>query len=313
MCRARAQGGRALIQTTYRVTRLDARVFPWENPGLIRVKAVIRGVLACLLVLTVAVWVFVLFAERSFIYFPMKAFEDPAWFQAAGFEDLHLTAEDETRLHGLFLPGPAAKVTVLISHGNAGNISHRTERALLFREWLDANVLLYDYRGFGRSEGAPDEPGTYQDARAAYKHLVESRGIPPAQIVLFGESLGCAVTLELASNHPSAAVVLEAPFTSVPDMSRLVFPMLPVGAFIKNRYDNLSKIGRLRTPVLVMHGDRDEVVPYWMGERLFASAREPKRFFKIVGAGHNDTYTAGGDAYRNALVQFVRDNVVSKP
>lgn len=276
-------------------------------------KAVIRGVLACLLVLTAAVWVFVLFAERSFIYFPMKAFDDPASVRASGFEDVYLTAEDGTRIHGLFLPSPAAKVTVLISHGNAGNISHRMERALLFREWLEANVLLYDYRGFGLSEGQPDEPGTYQDGRAAYRHLVDSRGIPPEQIVLFGESLGCAVTVELATSHRSAAVVLEAPFTSVPDMSRLVFPMLPVGAFIKNRYDNLSKIGRLRTPLLVMHGDRDEVVPFWMGERLFAAAAEPKRFFKIVGAGHNDTYIAGGDAYRNALVQFVRENVRSKP
>lgn len=276
-------------------------------------KAVIRGVLACLLVLTVAVWVLVLFAERSFIYFPMKGFDDPASVRASGFEDVHLTAEDGTRIHGLFLPSPAAKVTVLISHGNAGNISHRMERALLFREWLEANVLLYDYRGFGLSEGQPDEPGTYQDGRAAYRHLVDSRGIPPEQIVLFGESLGCAVTVELATSHRSAAVVLEAPFTSVPDMSRLVFPMLPVAAFIKTRYDNVSKIGRLRMPLLVMHGDRDEVVPFWMGERLFAAAAEPKRFFKIVGAGHNDTYIAGGDAYRNALVQFVRENVRSKP
>lgn len=247
----------------------------------------------------------VMFAETSFIYFPMREFDGEPTAMGQGFEDVALVAEDGTRLHGLFLPAREPRMTFLVSHGNAGNISHRVERALLFRDWLQANVLLYDYRGYGRSEGKPDEPGTYKDARAAYRHLVEARAIDPDRLVLFGESLGSAVTVELATSHRCGAVVLEAPFTSMPEMARVHYPIFPIGSLIRNRYDNVSKMGRLRAPLLVMHGNRDSVVPFWMGERVFQAAAPPKEFFRIEGADHNDTYVVGGASYRRALGDFL--------
>jgi fermentation-respiration switch protein FrsA (DUF1100 family) len=242
--------------------------------------------------------------ETRFIYFPSRAHEATPAGLGLPSEEVRLTAEDGVRLHGWFLPVRGARWTVLLSHGNAGNISHRLDRTLFLQTRLGASVLLYDYRGYGRSEGSPDEPGTYRDARAAYRYLVERRRVPPERLVLFGESLGSAVSLDLALAHPAAALILEAPFTSVPAMARttIFFPLAP---FVRTRYDNLEKVGRLRMPLLVLQGDHDEVVPFAQGRRLFEAAPGPKRFFAIPGAGHNDTFLVGGDAYWQAIADFL--------
>jgi fermentation-respiration switch protein FrsA (DUF1100 family) len=245
--------------------------------------------------------------EKKLIYFPARELELAPSDLGLRSEEAPLVGEDGVRIHAWFLPRPGSRLTVLVSHGNAGNISHRLHRAALLEAALDADVLLYDYRGYGRSEGAPDEEGTYRDSRAAYRYLVEGRGVRPERLVLFGESLGSAVTLELALTHPCAAVVLESPFTSIRDMVRVALPLMPLGAFVRTRYDNLAKVGKLRVPLLVMHGDRDGVVPFEQGQRLFAAAPEPKRFFRIAGADHNDTYLKGGEPYRRALAAFVAD------
>jgi fermentation-respiration switch protein FrsA (DUF1100 family) len=255
-------------------------------------------------VFVVAIAVLVML-EHKLIYFPMRELEIAPPDLGMPFEDVRLIAEDGVRLHAWFLPRPESRYTVLVSHGNAGNISHRLDRARLLQEALRADVLLYDYRGYGRSEGAPDEEGTYRDARAAYRHLVELRGVPAERLILFGESLGSAVTVDLALAHPCRAVVLESPFTSIRDMARSALPWLPLGGLVRTKYDTLAKIGRLRAPVLVMHGDRDSVVPFAQGERVFAAASEPKRFYRIAGADHNDTYVTGGDAYWRALASFI--------
>jgi fermentation-respiration switch protein FrsA (DUF1100 family) len=242
--------------------------------------------------------------ETRFIYFPSRAHEATPAGLGLPSEEVLFTAEDGVRLHGWFLPVRGARWTVLLSHGNAGNISHRLDRTLFLQTRLGASVLLYDYRGYGRSEGSPDEPGTYRDARAAYRYLVERRRVPPERLVLFGESLGSAVSLDLALAHPAVALILEAPFTSVPAMARttIFFPLAP---FVRTRYDNLEKVGRLRMPLLVLQGDHDEVVPFAQGRRLFEAAPGPKRFFAIPGAGHNDTFLVGGDAYWQAIADFL--------
>lgn len=252
-----------------------------------------------------------LMLERRFIYFPMRELEVTPESLGVPFEDLWLVAEDGVRLHAWFLPVEAPRCTVLLSHGNAGNISHRLDRARLLQAALRADVLLYDYRGYGRSDGAPDEEGTYRDARAAYRYLVDTRHVPPSRMILFGESLGCAVAVDLALTHPSRAVVLESPFASIRDMAGATLPWLPVGRFLRTKYDNLAKIGRLGAPLLVMHGDRDSVVPFEQGQRLFTAAPEPKRFYRIAGADHNDTYLTGGSAYWAALSAFVEEAVAS--
>jgi fermentation-respiration switch protein FrsA (DUF1100 family) len=256
------------------------------------------GVILCLL------GGLLLLFEKSFVYFPMRGHDATPSGLGLPHEDVRLTAEDGVRIHGWYLPVRDARWVTLVSHGNAGNISHRLDRALLLQGRLRSSVFLYDYRGYGASEGSPDEAGTYRDARAAYRYLVEEKRVKPAELVLFGESLGSAVALELALARPAAALVLEAPFTSVPDVARTTI-FAPLAPFVRTRYDSLARIPRLRMPLLVTQGDRDEVIPPAHGRRLFDAAPEPKRYYAIPGAGHNDTYFVGGDAYWRALSDFL--------
>jgi pimeloyl-ACP methyl ester carboxylesterase len=244
--------------------------------------------------------------ERKLIYFPQRAHDVTPRQLGLASEDLTLTAEDGVRIHAWYLPPPGEpRWTVLLAHGNGGNASHRLDRALFLQSKLGAAVLLFDYRGYGRSEGSPDEEGTYRDARAAHRWLIEEKRVPGERLVIFGESLGSAVALDLALARPCRALVLESPFASVPAMARAVYPFLPLWPFVRTRYDNVAKAPRLTVPLLVLHGDRDEVVPFAQGRRVFEAAPEPKRFFAIPGASHNDTYVVGGEAYWSAVVGFL--------
>ena len=242
--------------------------------------------------------------ETRFIYFPTRGYDATPSGLGLAHEDVWLTAEDGVRVHGWYLPVPGARWVTLVSHGNAGNISHRLDRALLLQARLRSSVFLYDYRGYGASEGSPDEAGTYRDARAAYRYLAEEKRVKADELVLFGESLGSAVSLELALDHPAAALVLEAPFTSVQDMAGTTI-FAPLAPFVRTRYESLARVPRLRMPLLVLQGDRDEIVPPAQGRRLFDAAPEPKRYFAIPGAGHNDTYLVGGEAYWRTIADFL--------
>jgi fermentation-respiration switch protein FrsA (DUF1100 family) len=268
-----------------------------------RTRLVARGLRAVAIVAVLLLVLPVLF-EKQLVYHPSRGHDVSARELGLAHETVALTAEDGVKLDAVFLPAKDPRVTILLAHGNAGNLSHRLDRTIFLQSELGASVLLFDYRGYGRSEGAPDEDGTYRDARAAYRWLVEERGVRPDRLVLFGESLGSAVALDLALAHPCRALVLESPFTSVPDMAAVVLPFLP-RAFVRTQYDNLGKIARLRVPLLVLHGERDEVVPFAQGRRLFEAAPEPKRFYAIAGAGHNDTYIVGGAAYWHAVSEFL--------
>ena len=257
-------------------------------------------------VLLAAIVVVPVLFEKRLIYFPFRRLEVTPKELGLRFEEVRLVADDGTALHGWFLPVEGARHTVLVCHGNAGNISHRLDRALLMHAKLKTDVFLFDYRGYGLSEGTPDEQGTYRDARAALRYLITERGIDRANLIVFGESLGAAVALQLALEEPVSALVLEAPFTSIGDMARSVPPFLPLGRLLRTRYDNLAKVSGLRVPLLVLHGDRDTTVPFAQGQRLFDAAPEPKRFFAIPGASHNDTYLIGGDAYWQAWREFLK-------
>jgi hypothetical protein len=243
--------------------------------------------------------------EKRLIYFPFRTLEVTPKELGLRYEEARLVAEDGVTLHGWFLPMEGSRFTVLVCHGNAGNISHRLDRAMLMHAKLRTDVFLFDYRGYGLSQGAPDEEGTYRDARAAHRYLSTARGVAPGNLIIFGESLGAAVALQLALEVPARALVLEAPFTSISDMAGSVLPFLPVGRLLRTRYDNLAKIGGLRMPLLILHGDRDTTVPFAQGRRLFEAAPEPKQFFPIPGAGHNDTYFTGGDPYWEAWGAFL--------
>jgi len=245
-----------------------------------------------------------LFFEERLIYFPSREIAVTPESLGLEHDEVFLSASDGTRVHGWFLPAlppRSSSYTVLLCHGNAGNISGRLDRALLLHRRLGVDVFLFDYRGFGRSEGRPSEEGTYRDAVAAHHYLVVEKGIASERLILFGESLGAAVAIELSLRERAAALVLEAPFTSIAEMTRVAYPFLaPFTALVRTRYDNLRKIPEVALPLLVFHARRDQVVPFEQGEALFRAAREPKTFVAVEHAGHADAFLAEGDAYWNA-------------
>lgn len=244
--------------------------------------------------------------ERRLIYFPFRELELTPTDLGLPHEDAFLVADDGVRLHAWLLPLEGARRTVLLCNGNAGNMSYRLDRAREMQRRLGVSVLLFDYRGYGRSEGSPDEQGTYRDARAAYRYLVETKRVPAKDLMLLGESLGAAIAVQVALERPAGALVLESAFTSIPDMARSAYPFLPpVGPLIRTRYETLAKVPKLALPLLVLHGERDEIVPIAQGRRVFEAAGGPKRFFAIPGAGHNDTYVTGGEAYWRVLREFL--------
>jgi fermentation-respiration switch protein FrsA (DUF1100 family) len=226
------------------------------------------------------------------------------------FEPLTLTTRDDEQLDAWFIPVNQARGVLLFCHGNAGNISHRLDSIRLFHE-LGLSVLIFDYRGYGRSSGRPTEKGTYRDADAAWDYLVEQRGTAPAQIILFGRSLGAAIAADLAARQGSAAVILESAFTSVPDVAATLYPWLPVRWLSRYQYDTGKKLVNIHSPVLIVHSRDDEIIPYANGERLFEAANEPKQFLQLRG-GHNDGFMVSGKHYIQGLDGFLGNVLTDK-
>lgn len=243
--------------------------------------------------------------EKYVIYVPERTIEMTPRSEGVTYEDIWFPASDGLKLHGWLIPAPNARVTLVWFHGNAGNISHRLENLKLFHDKLGVTVFIFDYRGYGRSRGKPSEEGTYRDAEAALAYLRSRPDIDPERIVYFGRSLGAGVAVELATRHPPLGLILESPFPSIPEMARHHYPFLPVGPLLRTKYDSLAKIGRVKVPLLVLHGDRDDTVPLEAGRKLFEAANEPKEFYTIRDAGHNDTYIVGGEEYFQVLRRFV--------
>jgi len=240
--------------------------------------------------------------EQSHVFYPMR-FPEGNW-QPRGlkFEDAWFTAEDGTRLHGWFIPHPHPRAVVLFAHGNAGNISHRAETLRILNQRHGLAVMAFDYRGYGRSAGKPDEQGLLQDARAARKWLAKRTGVSQREIVLMGRSLGGGVMVDLAARDGARGLVLASTFTSLPDVASHHVKWIPVRALMKNRLDSVSKLGRYKGPLLQSHGNADKVVPYELGRRLFATAVGPKRFITIPGGTHNSRQS---EEYRRALDEFI--------
>lgn len=254
--------------------------------------------------------------NRKLIYVPSRELQADPFRLGLFFEDVVVRADDGPRLHGWWVPhGTSSAPVVLLFHGNGGNISHRLERLRLLRA-AGASVFLFDYRGYGRSEGKPSEDGTYRDGEAALRWLVETKGVAPSRVVYHGESLGCAVAVELARRAPPAGLVLDSAFTSVLDMSRVLFGRFPVRWLVKYRYDNLSKLPSIRVPLLALHSPQDDIIPYEQGRRLYAAASGPKTFVDLRG-GHNDALLKSGPAYVDALKKFLAElpptDAASKP
>lgn len=227
------------------------------------------------------------------------------------FAALTLDTADGERLDAWFVPAPQAHGVVLFLHGNAGNISQRMDSIAMFHR-LGYGVLIFDYRGYGRSSGKPSETGLQRDAETAWAHLTGQRGIAPGRIVLFGESLGGAVAARLAARQPPreqpGALVLASVFTSVPDLAADLYPWLPARWLARMRYDTAAALARIHTPVLVAHSPDDEIVPFRHGEKLFQAASAPKAFLRLAG-GHNDGFIFMRPEWVETLAGFLRQHV----
>lgn len=251
--------------------------------------------------------------EASVIFHPERAALGGVWRAPRGAEEVWFRNAEGLKLYGWFFRSttqPSA-ATVVYAHGNGGNVS--------YCDWVGESlaargfdVLLFDYRGYGRSEGdARGESGLYADAEAAYDFVTRERGVPAGRVVLYGQSLGTAAVGDVAARRECGALVLESGLSSAADMAAVVMPWLPrfVRGLTKNKLDTASKLAGVRCPVLVVHGDRDEIIPASQGRRLFEAAPDPKRLIIIEGAGHNDLSNVGGEKYIDTLAEFVRGSI----
>lgn len=243
--------------------------------------------------------------EDGAIYFPERYPVGDWQPERSGLEveDCYFPAADGVLLHAWYVPA-RADFTLVFLHGNAGNITHRLDSLLRLRK-LPASVLILDYRGYGRSQGKPSEAGLYLDAEAAYRYLIEAKHVPAERLIVHGESLGTAVAVDLASRFPVAGLILEAPFTSARDVARRVIPLPLAGFIIRAKFDSAAKIGAIKAPILMIHGERDTTIPPDLGRKLFAIAREPKFFLSLPEAEHNDIALAGGEAYLGRIREFL--------
>ncbi len=245
--------------------------------------------------------------EKLALYFPVRALEATPQAVGLAYQDIWFPAADGVMLHGWFVPAPEARFTIVWFHGNAGNVSHCVHNIGYLHRLLQTNVFIFDYRGYGQSQGSRlglSEQATYWDGEGSLAYLRSQHDLARTRFVYFGRSLGAAVAVELARHDPPAGLILETTFTTLKDIARVHYPFLPL-CFLRTKYETVRKLPEIRVPVLVLHGDRDEVVPLEQAQRLYAAANEPKTFHVIRGARHNDTYVVGGSEYFQVWARFL--------
>lgn len=259
-------------------------------------------VIGFLTFLYIALVILVYLGQSRLVYFPTSAIDATPDLISLSYEDVWLQTEDGERIHGWYLPKEDAKWTVLMLHGNGGNISHRLQTLDLLNK-IGVNTLIIDYRGYGRSEGTPSEQATYQDALAAWAHLTEHR-TSAEFVVVFGRSIGGAVAVWLAASVNPKGLILESTFSSVVDMAEHHYPFLPVRYISKFKYDSLSLAPSIRVPTLMLHSRQDTIVPFDLGLKLYEALPANKSFIEMRG-GHNDGYHVSGQSYINGLKNFI--------
>lgn len=250
--------------------------------------------------------------QRFLIYVPDRNRVDPKQHGLSKVDEIKLRTPDGIELIGWYGAAQPGQPTLLYFHGNAGNLLARAGR---IGEYMarGRGMFMLSYRGYGGSGGNPTEANNVADAALAYESLIE-QGIPPSDIILYGESLGSGVALQLAAKRDVGGIILDAPYTSIADVGALVYPFLPVKTLILDRYDSMAHIGRINAPLLIVHGDRDELIPIEMGRKLFKEAPEPKQFAAIEGAGHADHYLFGSyDVIHRWIDATWRDKSGARP
>jgi len=248
--------------------------------------------------------VYIKYLESRGIFFPTKNVELTPSAIDLSFEDIYVDTDDNIKIHGWFIVNSSAKYTLLLLNGNAGNIGDRFDKIGLLHG-LGMNIFIIDYRGFGRSQGKVSEAGVYLDAKAAYDYLINSRKIKPEYIILYGESIGSAVAIDLAWTKKTGGLIVEGAFSKGRDMAKKIYPFLPAFLF-SNIFDSLSKIKKVNVPKLFIHSENDEMIPLSLAEKLYHAAPQPKRFVKIIG-GHNTAFLDSQPVFLAAVGSFMKE------
>lgn len=259
-------------------------------------------ILVALLVYLVFVLLLFIF-QSHLLYFPGHTLVATPRDVGLPFTDVVFSAADGTKLAGWFVPAGNARGVIFFCHGNGGNMSYLLETILQYHR-LGFDTFLFDYRGYGRSEGSPSEQGTYLDAEGAWTYLLKERGIPPSRIILVGRSLGGAVAAWLAQKVTPGALVIESAFTSVPDIAASAYRFFPARLLTRFRYCTREYFRHITCPILIVHSPDDEIIPFSHGRQLFEAAHEPKEFLQIRG-GHNDAFALSEESYQRGLTAFL--------
>jgi len=258
-------------------------------------------------VLFVAYWglgTILYFMQPTFLYSPVQEISNTPDELGMDFEDVVFKTEDGLRLNGWYIPAENSQFTVLFCHGNGGNMTHRLDSINIFCN-LGLSCFIFDYRGYGNSEGKTNEEGTYLDAMAAYKWLTKEKKISPDDIIIFGRSLGGSIAAQLAAKVEARSLIIESAFTSYVDMGRKFYPYMPVRWFASFSYRTIDYIKDVRCPVMIIHSRSDDVVPFEFGRELYEVANEPKEFVEIFGS-HNDGFLVSSDIYKKAWTKWLR-------
>lgn len=258
-------------------------------------------------VLFVAYWgmgIILYIMQPHFLYCPVREVVYTPDELGMDFEDVVFKTDDDLSLNGWYIPAENSQLTVLFCHGNGGNIMHRLDSINIFYN-LGLNCFVFDYRGYGSSEGKPGEEGTYLDVKAAYEWLTKEKGISPNDIIIFGRSLGGSIATQLASKVRSRALIIESTFTSYVDIGRKFYPYMPVRWFARFSYRTIDYIRDVRCPVMIIHSKSDDVVPFEFGLELYEAANEPKEFVEIIGS-HNDGFLVSGEVYKKSWTKWLQ-------
>ena len=283
----------------------------------------LMSIVTVLLIAYLGLAVILYFMQSKFLYQPMREVPYTPADLGLAFEKVVLTTQDGLKLTAWFIPAPLedqteaaspqpgetgsagqAELTVLFCHGNGGNMAHRLDSINIFQD-LGLNCFIFDYRGYGASQGKPNEQGTYLDAAAAYDWLTQQKKIPPQNIILFGRSLGGSIAANLAAGVKAAGLVVESTFTSYADIGKKFYPYMPVRFFASFSYDTVDFIKQVHCPVMLIYSRNDEIIPFEFGLRLYEAANEPKEFVEIFGS-HNDAFLNSGENYRHAWDQWLQ-------
>lgn len=245
---------------------------------------------------------YVKYLEMRGIYYPIKNLEFTPRQINLNFEDVYIKTTDNLKLNAWFIPHPEAEYTLLFFHGNAGNLQDRLDKIKMLQN-LGLNIFIIDYRGYGKSEGKPSEKGLYKDAQAAYTYLVNVRKISPEQIILYGESLGTAVAIDLAAKFKVKAIILEGAFSCGRDMAKTIYPYLP-RFFFSDTFNSLEKIKKTSAAKLFLHSQEDEIVPIKLVKKLFSLSFPPKYLVELKGS-HNTAFLDDQAQYLSAIAHFI--------